>query len=115
MAASTSIFAAPALANTGAKHGVHKTHKGFGGSVFAKKKRAAFAKKKVAVKKKSVFHAPVRKARHSKGFRQSVFLTKKLKLDALQTCNHALRVDAKKFGYHGARFVDTDIKQIGKG
>jgi|GEM_PF-4448022 len=120
LAASTSIFAAPAVADTGFKHGVHKAHKGnsFHRRGFNHRRAALLKKKKEALfghrshGRFNRHHTPVRYGVNDYG--QSRFEVRKLKREALYSCTAQLRRDAFNFGYKGARLTGADVKQIGK-
>ena len=122
LAASTSIFAAPAQADIGFKKGIHSSHHGhqFGNRGFGHRQSALIKKKKAF----SGIHANNRfNTRHHRQTRfgygvnsygQTAFTVNKLKQEALSYCSVQLRHDAHNFGYRGAQLTGAEVKQVGK-
>jgi len=118
LAASTSILAAPAQADTHFKRGIHsgfQSHNGFGHrqSALIKKKKAL-----TGIHSNRGFNTHRRtQARFGYSvnkFGQSAFTVNKLKQEALSYCSVQLRHDAHNFGYKGARISGADVRQVGK-
>jgi len=121
LAASTSITAAPAFADSGFKHGVHKSHNGHSfrnrgfnhrRAALIKKKKAFFGIRSYGHHNSRRHHTPVRYQVNDYG--QSLYQVSQLKRQALHSCSAQLRRDAYSFGYKGVRLTGADIKQVDK-